>query len=101
MYWFRNGIKFLTTRARDWKEAAQWEVRSQWKQGVLTGRIGVTLHVFFADQRKRDLDNTAKPALDSLTGIVFEDDSQVMDLHMLKDVDRDKPRMEIWIKKLP
>ena len=36
-------------------------------------------------KRKIDLDNIAKSVLDSLNGIAYKDDSQVMDLHITKE----------------
>ena len=39
--------------------------------------LAVTICFFFATKRKRALDNQNKLVLDALTGIPYEDDSQI------------------------
>ena len=46
--------------------------------------------------KKPDLDNLAKLYLDSLTGVVWKDDSQVWSLHLYKEYSAE-PRVEITI----
>lgn len=46
--------------------------------------------------KKPDLDNIAKCVLDSLNGIAYRDDSQVVELTIRKYYD-DIPRVEVWI----
>ena len=42
--------------------------------------------VTFGDRRKRDLDNTQKVLLDAFSGVIWKDDSQVIEIHMTKTV---------------
>lgn len=64
----------------------------------LTGKVAVTIrvqrHLPFSipkkiesqpDTMKPDVDNIAKAILDGLTGIAYGDDSQVTELHIIKD----------------
>jgi Holliday junction resolvase RusA-like endonuclease len=43
------------------------------------------------------LDNTAKAVLDALRGQAFEDDSQVVELHMFRGDDKERPRCEVEV----
>jgi len=91
---------YMTADGKALKESYQWQVKSQWKQPILTDKIGVKVRMFFGDQKRRDIDNHYKICLDCMTGIVFEDDSQIYDLHATKEVDRFMPRIEIEITSL-
>lgn len=51
-----------------------------------TGRVAVELHFYLSNNRRVDPDNLSKAVLDSLKKIVFEDDCQVYDLHIIKTV---------------
>lgn len=64
---------------------------------------GVELHVHFADRRRRDIDNVAKAILDGMNGTAYQDDSRVSELHIYKNIDRAKPRVEvrIWRASVP
>lgn len=61
----------------------------------------VTVRFFFATRRRRDLDNQNKLILDALTGIVYEDDSQICDLRLIRGYDKSRPRIELSVKPLP
>lgn len=53
---------------------------------------------------KPDVDNLGKFLLDTLTGVLFEDDAQVVDLHMHKLRDNEglcEGRVAIWVKQCP
>ncbi len=58
----------------------------------------VSVRFFFKTKRKRDLDNQNKLILDALTGIAYEDDSQISALHLARDYDATNPRMEITVR---
>jgi crossover junction endodeoxyribonuclease RusA len=48
-------------------------------------RLMVSIRLFMPDRRKRDIDNYNKILLDSLTGIVWKDDSQIDILTISRD----------------
>jgi crossover junction endodeoxyribonuclease RusA len=50
----------------------------------LEGPLRVTVTAFVGGRRRVDIDNVAKCALDSLNGIAYLDDAQVVDLHARK-----------------
>ena len=79
-----RGRAILSKRARLYRanvEATVFQAGSP----KITGRLGIIIHVFPPDARKRDLDNIPKIVLDSLQHAnVFEDDSQIDELHVYR-----------------
>jgi len=61
------------------------------------GPIHVRLDIFFGTKRKADLDNYNKLVLDSLSGVAWDDDSQIVDLHITKNYDNKNPRVKVTI----
>lgn len=57
--------------------------------------------VVFRPRRIGDLDNVLKVLLDSLRGIAFEDDSQVVELHAARFDDKANPRAEVTVEARP
>jgi Holliday junction resolvase RusA-like endonuclease len=94
-----SGRRFLTQAAKVLKEDYGWQIKSQWKQKPLTGGLRVTVQAFFPTKRQRDIDNL-KCVFDSLTGMVYNDDSQINELHIYRDYDSKNPRMEIDINEI-
>ena len=58
------------------------------------GDLSVSITFYFATKRRRDLDNMNKLVLDALTGIAYDDDSQIAELHLYRAYDVQKPRIE-------
>ncbi len=81
----------------DLKQQWRWEAKSQWKGDVLTSPLAVTIDIYHGDKRKRDVDNFNKLIFDALTGIVYEDDSQIETLTIRKHYDKANPRVELDI----
>ena len=85
----------MTPEGKALKEQYQWEAKVQWKRPILTGPLSMHIRFFFGSKRKRDLDNQNKLVLDALTGIAYEDDSQIDELHLYRHYDKSAPRIEI------
>jgi Holliday junction resolvase RusA-like endonuclease len=64
-------------------------------------RYRMTVHAYFANQRRRDLDNVLKACGDALNSIAYEDDSQIDELRIKRGCDATTPRTEITIEVLP
>lgn len=70
------------------------------------GPVAVELRVFFPDRRRRDLDNATKSLLDGMQlgrrkgTALLADDDQVVDLHVTKAVDRERPRVEVTVREV-
>ncbi len=66
----------------------------------LKGDIEVSVTLYFGTKRRADLDNFNKLSLDALTGIVWEDDSQIAKLMIERGYDKARPRMEVRVATL-
>jgi Holliday junction resolvase RusA-like endonuclease len=60
----------------------------------------VELVVYEPDARRRDLDNQAKTVVDALTGVLWDDDSQVDVLAIVRRLDRKQPRVVLGVAPL-
>lgn len=63
----------------------------------IAGPVMVSVTVY-RKRRAGDLDNYQKVLLDSLKGIAFEDDSQVVEIHALRLEDPSNPRVEVRVE---
>lgn len=86
---------YMTREGKALKEQYQWEAKAQWKGPKLEGDIAVEVTFYFGTKRKADLDNFNKLSLDALTGIVYEDDSQIAALSLHRAYDKARPRIEL------
>ena len=95
-----QGRRFLTKEGKANKEAISWEAKAQWMpRKPITGKIATTARLYFKDGRMLDIENL-KALWDSLSGIVYEDDRQIHELHIFKEIDKQRPRVEITISSL-
>jgi crossover junction endodeoxyribonuclease RusA len=85
----------MTSLGKKLKEQYQWEARAQWKGKPLEGDVEMSITLYFGTKRKADLDNFNKLSLDALTGIAYEDDSQIAKLTIERAYDKAHPRIEI------
>jgi Holliday junction resolvase RusA-like endonuclease len=95
-----QGNFYMDGKTSAWKDLVGWQAKAQWRGPAAAGRVKVRLDLFFKGNQRRDLDNCAKPILDALEGITFENDSQVDELHLVRRRDDVKPCVEITITQL-
>lgn len=101
-YWrsFR-GRNILSKAGREYRKAAVESARGQ-NIPKLTGRLVVSIWVMPPDRRRRDLDNIPKGILDALTHAeVYEDDSQIDELHLYRGERHEGGCVMVKIKVLP
>lgn len=60
--------------------------------------VKLTAWFYRSSARNADWDNLAKALCDGINGIVFDDDSQIVDAHMHKRIDRDNPRTVVRVE---
>lgn len=90
-----RGGRFLKAEALGLKQYYEMETRIKWDEPVKKCDFAVRVDLFFKDKKRRDAENHCKLALDALEGIVYENDCQIMDLHIVKHHGSDNPRIEI------
>lgn len=91
--------RYMTNEGKSLKESYQWQAKSQIKsKELLPGDIEIQVQLYFGNKRKNDIDNFNKILYDSLTGIVWVDDSQIVKVTTEKLYDKKDPRIEINIK---
>lgn len=86
---------YMTKECKDLKESYQWQAKAQYKEKITDKDIEIVVRLYFGTKRKADIDNFNKLILDSLTGIVWEDDSQIIKMTISKHYDKENPRAEI------
>jgi len=91
---------FLAAEARGWKESVAWAAKTDWKKPMLFGRVAIEIILYYADFRRRDIDNSQKLIFDGLAGIVYRDDSQIDDIRIVRRHDKKKPRVEITAREI-
>ena len=91
---------YMSKEGKDLKESYQLEAKSQWKDKPMEGSLIVELKLFFKKGGKHDIDNFSKIILDSLNGIVYEDDGQIEQMTVTKFIDKNNPRAEIEVIQL-
>lgn len=96
-YWRHVGTRVLLSKeARAYRERCAFAAAMQWKGAPLTGPVRIHADVFMPNKRG-DLTNREKQLLDAIQGRVIVDDSQVVDMRMVRHTDKDNPRVEIEI----
>lgn len=100
-YWrYIPGRVLISKEAREYKRSIKILSRF-WKLKVITGRLRVFIKVCPPDKRVRDLDNYQKITLDALQGAyIFENDSQIDDLHTIRGPITKGGLLHITISKL-
>ena len=79
-----RGRFWMTEAGKTFKEVVAFEARRSMKgHKRLEGPVSVMMDIWFASRRS-DLDGPVKLVLDSLNGIVWEDDRQVVELSVGK-----------------
>lgn len=87
---------YMTQEGKKTKQDYALQAKMQWKK--LDGDINMMIEFYFWDKRKHDIDNYNKIVLDSLSGIIYDDDEQIQQLHIYKHYDKENPRIELTIE---
>jgi len=94
------GLRFMSKKGKELKKCYATQARQQWNSDPLQEELEIAIQLYFGDKRKRDWDNYHKLSMDALTGIVWEDDSQIQKAIVEKFYDKENPRIEIAIDEI-
>ena len=96
----RSGkVRTITpTRTQAYEDMVAWFARAEGIDDSLwDSDVSVRMWFYMPDNRRRDVDNLAKSVLDSVSGLIFKDDTQVRHVEAWKLLDRQNPRTEVEV----
>lgn len=79
-----KGRSYQPARVKVWEEAVGWAARQAYSGEPLEGELSVTAIFHLAHKRVVDCDNLFKAVGDSLHGVIFVNDSQIVHLEIIK-----------------
>ena len=85
----------LSKDIKEYRERCATMAFMQWRRPPLSGKVGLKADVYM--DLRGDLMNREKILLDALQGVLFVNDSQVVDMRMVRHLDRNDPRVELDI----
>lgn len=95
-----HGRKILSKKGRENKEAMAWEARTQYHGLPVVCPVSLKIGLCWPTKRNHDIDNGLKSLLDAMTGILWEDDSQIVELTIYKGYSKENPRVDLLITPL-
>lgn len=96
----RHGhVMYMTNEGKSIKQSYIYQAKQQYKGEILTGDIEVSIKLVFTDKRRRDIDNWNKILFDSLTGVIWKDDSQIIKMTIEKVIET-VPKIEIDVQSI-
>ncbi len=107
----KHPVVYTPTKTREWENLIKLAAAGKVK-GLMTGPIAIYVAFFLlrpkslsrkvCDHVKRpDLDNLFKSVLDALSGVVFENDSQVVEIKAYKYYSiESRPRVSITVEEV-
>lgn len=91
------GVPYKTTEHRDYMDLVGGFVGTAVRPWPQEQPLAVSLRLF-RPRRVGDIDNPLKPLLDALNGRAWADDSQIVELHVSRRDDKQRPRVEVSIQ---
>jgi Holliday junction resolvase RusA-like endonuclease len=95
----RKGLRFKSKEGKDYCEAVRLIGQAQRIKPV-AGKVALTIHLF-RPRKSGDLTNFFKVLEDSLEGILYENDRQIVEHHAFLHDDAENPRCHVLCKELP
>ncbi len=98
-YWrYVNNHPTVSEDAKTYRTGAGMVARHQ---GIapFTGSVAMYIHLY-RPQKSGDLDNRIKILCDSLKGVVYNDDAQIVEIHAWLHDDKQNPRAEVEIREV-
>ena len=85
LYRFYRGHMILTKEGHTYKKTIGWMYKAAKLPKHPKGKdIAVLMNVWVPDKRRRDIMNLEKIVSDGLSGVAYDDDSQIVDYRIVK-----------------
>lgn len=100
----KHGAFYTPRETGDYKRQVQtavWAAMSRYglmRTWPLSAWCRLTARFYMQNARRVDSDNLVKSLLDGMLEIVFDDDSQVIDLAASRRIDPERPRVEVLVE---
>ena len=98
-YWRSVHGRVVVSAAAKAYKAGVWLQAQHAGLHPFAGPVAIYVHVYRA-RKAGDLDNANKVLLDSLCGIAYSDDSQIVELHAWRHDDPANPRVEVEVRQV-
>lgn len=97
----KRKTRFLSREGVAYKALAAWHAKEAMGGRLpFIGKCAVTLDWYFKTAAP-DCDGPIKPMLDAISGVVYEDDRQVVEIRATKRKDKALPRAVVTVVELP
>lgn len=93
-----RAMTYLTKEGKEFKDRISALVPKDHKP--FRGDVSVYLLLVFPDKRRRDIDNYCKGILDGMNHKVYLDDSQIKELYVRKEYDKNKPKIIVYVDEI-
>ena len=92
--------KYMTQKAKQFKKDFLASIKKQLPKNFspLKGELTVNYELTFPDKRHRDIDNYCKIVFDSMNKVVYDDDSQITKLTIVKKYKKGCEGIKLIIK---
>jgi len=98
-YWrHAQGRTYISAEAKAYKAEVVWIAKASGAQ-LMDGDLSLTM-IVYRPAKRGDLDNFFKLTLDSLQGIVYSNDSQIVRILAERHDDKYNPRVEVEISQV-
>lgn len=89
--------KYLSNAGKVYKELVGYKANEIWEGEPTSELLRMAIWYSWKDKRVRDVHNYHKVLIDALEGIVYASDSQIIDLHVIKqDLGLNRTLLKIW-----
>lgn len=93
-----RAITYLTKEGQEFKDRLSAQVPKE--HNPMKGQVKVTLTLIFPNKLRRDIDNYCKGILDAMNHKVYLDDSQIKELRVTKEYEKNHPKIIVEVEEL-
>ena len=102
-----NGRRVLSQTSRTYKKKVIRQIKNWRDRGLISdefvqsaqsGYLALFIDFYFETPLRRDLDGGLKIAQDAICAGLGMDDRRVVDIHLVKRTDRQRPRIEVELE---